>query len=245
MNILVAGALFHELKPLLEHLKHKDVSPSSAFRIRQAEYLAHQLVVVITGVGTSNSKEAVAHSLENFRPDLIISIGFGGALYSEAQIGDLVIAESIFLVSANSIKKTIPIPDHSSLLRGLDKDIGLKVGTFFTLEAPTKKEAVNLLVPAQLPRPVCEMETFPIAGLALERQIPFLAVRSITDLACEDIPFDLFSIPERGGDYRLISAAGVLFRKPQLIPMAAKLAIRSRKASKRLWQFFEALARIL
>jgi nucleoside phosphorylase len=118
MKIAVTGALPHELKALLKHVKSQRRLPTHAFRITQATYLSHDIVVVKTGIGTRNAKEALKWVLGAFNPDFILSIGFGGALYENASICDLIVATSVSLVSGNSVK-TIQIPDENGLFNRL------------------------------------------------------------------------------------------------------------------------------
>ena len=89
------------------------------------------------------------------------------------------------------------------------------------------------------------METFSLAEVASARQIPFLAVRSITDLADEEIPPEFVELADSSGWQQFMRAAGLLLSKPRLIPAAAKFATRSRKASEALWLAFDTLARAL
>ena len=244
MKIAVTGALPHELKALLKHVKPQRRLPAHAFRITQVTYLFHEIVVVLTGIGTHNAEEALTSVLDAFNPDFILSIGFGGALYENASICDLVMATSVSLVSGNSVK-TIQVPDESRLLDRLGGRTSVRAGSFFTLETLMEKKAVKPLVPMDTAFPVCEMETFPLAELALARQVPFLALRSITDRLDEEISPEFLKVTDSTGLYHALKAAGLLLRKPQLIPMAAKLATRSRKASEKLWQAFDSLARVL
>ncbi len=245
MNIVVAAALPQELKPLLNHVKPQERLQTDAFPLIRATYLNHELAVAVTGIGIRNAEERAESVLDAFHPDLILSIGFAGALYDGAVISDVIMATSVSLVSQNALRVTAPVSAGGRLLKGQQDFPGVRFGSFFTLETPMEKKAIRALVPTETPYPVCEMETFPIAELARERGIEFLAVRSITDRADEEIPSDFFTIASGSGTRQRIKAAALFLRKPHLIPMAAKLAKRSRKASRNLWLFFDALARAL
>lgn len=255
MKIAVIGALPHELKPLLKHVKAQRQLRAHAFPAAlskshskvawyRATYLSHEIMIAQTGIGIRNAEDALTWILDAFNPDFLLSIGFAGALYEGARIGDLVMATSVSLVFGNSIK-TIQIPDENGLRNGLGSGTSLRAGSFFTLETLMEKKAVKPLVPVDAAFPVCEMETFPLAELAQARQIPFLAIRSITDRLDEEIPSDFLEVTDSAGRYRTLKAAGLLLRKPQLIPMAAQLARRSRAASETLWHVFDSLARVV
>ncbi len=210
----------------------------------RATYLSHEIMIVATGIGIRNAEEALTWVLDAFDPDFLFSIGFAGALYEGARIGDLVMATSVSLISGNAIKAS-QIPGERGLYERLGGRGNIRAGSFFTLERLMEKKAVRPFLPSDAAFPVCEMETFPLAVLARQRQLPFLAVRSITDRADEEIPPELLQVTDRSGRYQLMRAAGLLLRKPRLIPTAVKLAMRSGKASKNLWHAFDALARVL
>ena len=245
MKILVTGALPHELKPFLKHLKPQRQLRAGAFRVTQTTYLSHEIMLAITGIGIRNAEDTVKSVLDAFNADFLLSIGFAGALSEGVRIGDLVAATSVSLVSANSIKKIVQIPDERRLRDVLGGNVGARAGSFFTLEKLMEKKAVRHFVPGDAAYPACEMETFPLAEIALERQMPFLAVRSITDLADEEIPPEFMELADSSGQHQSMRAAALLLRKPQLLPIAVKLAARSRKAAQALWLAFDALAHAL
>jgi adenosylhomocysteine nucleosidase len=244
MKIAIVGALPHELKPLLKRVKPQRQLRAPAFRITQATYLSHEIMIVQTGIGIRNAEKALTWVLREFNADFIFSIGFAGALYEGARIGDLVMARNVSLVSGSGIR-TLQIHDKGALLNRLSAGTRARAGSFFTLETLMQKKAVKLLVPTNAAFPVCEMETFPLAEVARQRQLPFLAVRSITDLADEEIPPEFLEVADSSGRDQVMRAAGLLLRNPWLIPTAAKLGRRSRTASMGLLHAFDALAHAL
>lgn len=255
MKIAVIGALPHELKPLLKHVKAQRQLRAHAFPTAHpklhskeawyhATYLSHEIMIVATGIGIRNAEEAFTRVLDAFNPDFLLSIGFAGALYESARIGDLVMATSVSLISGNAIK-TSQIPAERGLHERLGGRGNIQEGSFFTLERLMEKEAVRLLLPSDVAFPVCEMETFPLAVLARQRQLPFLAVRAITDRADEEIPPEFVELADSSGWQQFMRAAGLLLSKPRLIPAAAKFATRSHKASEAVWLAFDTLAQAL
>jgi len=245
MKILVTGALPHELKPFLKHLKPQGQLPAGVFRVTQTTYLSHEIMLAITGIGIHNAEDTVKSVLDVLNADFLLSIGFAGALSEGVRIGDLVAATSVSLVSGNSMKETVLISDERGLLNRVGGNVAARAGSFFTLEKLMEKKAVRHFVPGDAAYPVCEMETFPLAVIALERQMPFLAVRSITDLADEEIPPEFVELVDSSGQHQSARAVGLLLRKPRLIPLAARLAARSHKAAEALWLAFDALAHAL
>jgi adenosylhomocysteine nucleosidase len=244
MKIAVVCAFPHEWKAILKHLKPQRRSQIGAFRVAHATYLSHEILLVMTGMGTRNAEEALEWVLRVLNPALVLSIGFGGALYEGAGIGDLIIATSVSLVSGR-VLKTIQIPDASEMVDRLSGKTSIRAGHFLTLERWMDKKTVKRLSPPEIAFPVCDMETFPLAELTSQRQLPFLAVRSITDRADEEIPRALLKVNDASGRYRFLRAIFLLLSKPWLIPVAMRLGRRSRVASENLWRAIETLAGIL
>src|SRR5208283_2076103 len=205
MKIAVIGALPHELKPLLKHVKaqrqlrahafpaalsksrskvawyrqlgfmrrprrQRGAPPASGYpgvlrstsrratqrqrrytlegeSVYHATYLSHEIMIVQTGIGIRNAEEALTRVLDAFNPDFLLSIGFAGALYEGARIGDLVMATSVSLISGNAIK-TSQIPAERGLHERLGGRGNIREGSFFTLERLMEKKAVRLLLPS-------------------------------------------------------------------------------------------------
>lgn len=247
MKIVVTGALPHELRVVLKHVKpHKPLS-ARAFPMRCGFHRSFEFVIVETGVGTRSAEEALIRVLDAHHPDFILSVGFAGALYEGADVGDLVMATSVALVSGFAVKKVL-IPNQHRLFERISRRVSIQAGSFFTLDAWMEKKAVKLIVPPDVPYPVCEMETFPLAELAAKKGLPFVAVRSITDRADEEIPRELLETTDGAdgqGHYRFSKAARLLVRRPRLIPAVAILGRRAGKASKNLWHAVDAIIGVL
>ncbi len=190
--------------------------------------------MVQTGIGINNAEAALKYILQGYRPDIVLSLGFGGALYSGAEIGDLVWASKVFMVN-NGIAETIELPESGETASRMSGRITIREGTILTLDRRMKKAEIGNELYKGLPFPVCDMETFAIAKGAIERGLPFRAVRSITDRAEEEIPQELFEVVDESGTYRLSRSLSVLLRKPHLIPQSMKLGMNSKTASRRLW----------
>ncbi len=246
MKIVMVCSFPHEWKAIVKHLRPQRRFRAGAFRVAYATYLSHEILLVVTGMGRRNAEAALEWVLQfqAFNPELVISMGFGGALYEGARIGDLIMATGTSLVSEH-VLKTIQIPDASGLFDRLSGRASMPAGHFFTLERWMEKETVKRLLPTEIAFPVCDMETFPLAELAHQRQRSFLAVRSITDLADEEIPRALLKVNDTSGSYGFLRAIFLLLSKPRLIPVAIRLGRRATVASENLWRAFESLARIL
>ena len=108
-------------------------------------------MLAITGIGIHNAEDTVKSVLDAFNTDFLLSIGFAGALSEGVRIGDLVAATSVSLVSGNSIKESVRIPDERGLLNELGGDLGARAGSFFTLENLMKRKRSGSLCRPTLP----------------------------------------------------------------------------------------------
>jgi adenosylhomocysteine nucleosidase len=234
MKLAVLSTFPQELRHAIRNLRAARDPRGKAFPLYRAKYLSHDIILVVTGMGLTHVEQALTALFAESIPDLAVLLGFGGALYDGAAIGDLVIGSQVSLVSEGEFG-TIEFSCEKSLLDVFSQKPALQMGTFFTLKKLVPKREVKQAVPAGTPYPVCDMETYLFARLFSERGIPFVAIRSITDRADEEIPVRLLEVVDRSGNYRFFQAVGLLLRRPQLIPRAVALGSHANRASKALW----------
>ena len=185
-------------------------------------------------MGLRNAEAALKYTLDEHKPDSVLSIGFGGALYSGAEIGDLVWPSKALLVD-DAADEILELQGSREEARRISRKLNVREGSVLTFTSRRKKSGISNELLRGLPFPVCDMETFAIAKIAIEKGLPFLSVRSITDRAEEEIPSELFDVVDELGTYRLSRALAVLLRKPALIPRSIRLGMNSGTASRSLW----------
>lgn len=256
MRIALFAAFPQELRHIARNLRIKEKVRTGSFNIALADYSpSSEVVVVESGMGIHNTQTAFSHVVDQYHPDFILSVGFGGALYDGASIGDLVWASKVFLVPAAEEGSPVPPPDcWQQLSTGPGaRDICLRLslqfpvreGNVLTLTNWVEKSKLMKSLPAELPLPVSDMETYFFAKLSAGAGLPFLAVRSITDSADEEIPRELLRVTDEAGNYKLPRALGIVLSSPQLIPDIVRLGRNSHVASRKLWSLMESLAGIL
>ncbi len=242
MRTAIFSALPHELKQTVRNLNIIEEVRNS-FKILFAEHPFHEIILVETGMGSHNAEAAFEHVLAKYSPDFIVSMGFGGALYNGATVGDLIYASRVFSIGGK-LEEAIELPHAARIFGRLSGKITMREGSILTLQRLMKKSEIKQIMP-QIPFPVCDMETFPLARLSMHKGLPFLAIRSITDKADEEISFELFDISDEFGQYRPSRALRLLFSRPKLIPEVAKFGRNSRIASNSLWYAVSHLVEIL
>jgi adenosylhomocysteine nucleosidase len=149
-------------------------------------------------MGKERAENATRFTLERYPVSAIVSLGFAGGLAPELKFGDVVVCSMLHcgdgLGEAGQGAEPWP-PDPTLLSMALKRSerIGAKVrsGTCVTVPLldsdPQKMRALRDSFEAD----IVDMESYWIAGVASDRQIPFIAIRSISDTIQRSIqPFD-------------------------------------------------------
>jgi adenosylhomocysteine nucleosidase len=196
-----------------------------------------------TGEGTDNARGSLEAWLKQNRASAIVSIGFAGALSSALQAGALVIASRVrdamaqpddALLSAAEAVQIAEVPVHNGIAITTDEIIW---------QAESKRTLAAILEPNEIG--IVDMESTAIAGVCARRGLPFLIVRSITDLLDEDLPlnFNLY----RGEDGRVDSARIVkaALLRPRALAGLMELRRRSELCAQRMAGFVRLLAPLI
>ncbi len=184
-------------------------------------------------MGGANAKASLEYVCQEYNPKLIISAGFGGALYDGATIGEVVWGSKVFLVR-ESIAEMLDFSMAGNIFGALLAGSAIREGRILTLDKWMKKSEIRKILTPQLSFPVCDMETFFLAELCLKKGLPFVALRAVSDRLNEEIPPEFLAVSDKSGRYRL-SRALRLFLKPRLIKDIVKTWRNSATASNRLW----------
>jgi adenosylhomocysteine nucleosidase len=196
------------------------------------------LALVETGEGVANAQRHLESWLQQRAPRAVLSIGFAGALSAALRVGDLVIA--------NDIRDSGERPD-SRLLSAAEQvriespvHLGVAVTSNEILwQAESKRALAASLAENEIG--FVDMESTAIAGVCAGRGVPFLIIRSISDLLDEDLPLDFNQCRTRDGrvDPGKVLTAAML--RPTALKGLFELRKRSRLCADRLAAFVEHL----
>ncbi len=199
-----------------------------------------EVVLLRTGIGTLRSESSLTSLLGEFHPDLIVSLGFAGALYDGLAAGDLIWASRVFFLSdrtscAEGTKlPEMHLPEARIMAERLAKTIPIREGCIVTLENLIRKPEIRRRLPAGISLPVCDMETFVLARVAARQGIPFFAARSVSDTSEHEIPAELLDIFDESGKILFFRLSGRVLQKPGLLLDMIHLRKNSEKAAKSL-----------
>ena len=221
--ILVVAALKHELRVL-----KREPQP--------------ELELLETGEGIANAERSLEAWLERRNARAVLSIGFAGALSAALQVGDLVVAKSVHGSNAE------PDPELLATALGMDEEGATHPGVAVTSErilwqAAEKRAFAGRLAENEIG--FVDMESTAIASVCLGRGVPFLIVRSITDLLDEDLPLDFNQCRDSEGRVNSSKVMKAALLKPGSINGLLELRKRSELCAERMAVFVRRLTRLI
>jgi adenosylhomocysteine nucleosidase len=244
VRVVIFSTFPQEIRQIIKNIKAERRLQRHPFTSFSAEYLSKEIIVVLTGMGRENIQKAVNYTIKEYSPDFAFSVGFGGALYTGAVIGEIVWGSRVFLIQDNIIE-TLELSHAKNIIERFPRNLAIHKGSILTLEKWMKKTEIKKVLSYEFLFPVCDMETFFLAKCAMEKELPFIAMRSVTDLIDEEIPQEFLSVTDEHGAYRLSCALKLILGKPRLMKDIVKIGKNSRIASNNLWCAVRSLIEIL
>ncbi len=239
-RILICAAIpreFMYIEGILSSLNGKKGAAGGFFSVTTGSV---EVVLFRTGIGIQRAESSIQSLLNGFTPQLMISLGFGGALDKGLAAGDLVWASRVLLLRGSTSVKGLPelsdisLPGSKKTADRLPYAKTFREGCIVTLEHFMTKSEIRKSLPEGILFPVCDMETFVLARAALQRHIPFFAARSISDTADQEIPHELLDITDASGKIAYRRLVMSLVHRPELVNDLVRLGLNSKKAARSL-----------
>jgi adenosylhomocysteine nucleosidase len=246
-RILIMAALPLEVRPFLRQVKGK---ARRDLGLPAWEWEAGSAVVALSGMGEAAARRAGEALLGRCRPQLLVSLGFGGALTPGLAAGDLVLGETFWRYDPNTRELKAgphPVPPRPlPLLCGALEAAGLNAvtGSLVTTSRIIHKGRQGEPL-AGLPQPVLDLETSALAEMATARGLAFLSLRAITDTASEEIPGFLQAAGDQGATVGVGAALRWLATDFRRLSDLLGLWRRSRGAAHKLAQALLVLGPLL
>jgi len=211
-RIAIVAALEREVRPLVKH-----------WPVREKEYAGRRFrffenqnaVLVCGGVGPEAARRAAEAVIATFKPDVIYSAGFAGALDPGFKVGRVMEPQRVLDAS-----------DGSSV--SLDHGEGLLVSVT-SVASPEQKLKLRQSYGAQM----VDMEAAAVARAAEARGVKFAVVKVISDEVDFTFP-SMDSFVDSDGKFSEARFARFAAVRPWLWLKVARLARDSRSASKAL-----------
>ncbi|MCA0404317.1 MAG: hypothetical protein LCH30_11110, partial [Proteobacteria bacterium] len=117
MRILILAAFENELETIAKHFDELKEIIISKCRCTRAQYNHHDIILSLTGIGTSAATITTTLLCEALKPDLILFCGVAGGLKAEQQIGDLILANKIIDIDLHQLPRLIQDTPYAKALK--------------------------------------------------------------------------------------------------------------------------------
>jgi adenosylhomocysteine nucleosidase len=220
-KIAIVGALERELHPLVKNWQRTTVEHEGRkFTFYESSYA----VVVCAGIGPEAGRRGAQAIIVQYAPTIIISAGIAGALVPELKVGETIFPAMIVDTRDGSRRETaIQTSPVSSTAVG--RTI---VASSTHIAGREQKERLARSYGAH----AVDMEGAAVACAAQAHNLPFLAIKSISD----EYDFDLPDLEKfiRGAEFQTARFAVYVAVRPWLWLRVMRLARNTRMASENL-----------
>lgn len=193
IRVAFQAALPQEVQPFLRRVGAQRLRRQEPLAAWEFSWPTGRGMLVVSGMGEDAAARGAAWIIEHYQPQSLVALGFGGAVTPELPAGAVVLGESYWHYDPETRElmelAPPPFPSWSGPLRERLRAAGRPVfpGSLITTRGIIPKAGHADLL-AHLPYPVLDLETSAAALAARARQVPFLALRAVTDVAGEEIP---------------------------------------------------------
>ena len=238
--IAILVAVKQELNPILQLADARHIIRQEHLDFYAGTLAGQPVALLALGVGKDCARIAAEMTIKCYRPDLIISTGFGGGLQDNIRNGDIVIGTEVLDLDADDGKDVHwrAIPAHSQHLQ-LAAQPGvfrIHLGKILTTDDLILKAARKVRIGQATGAMTVDMETSAVAAVAAAHGTGFLAVRCITDNSHENLPreFNDFFVLGQLQVSRIVTS---IARRPRLVLDLARLGYRAKRAGTTLARF--------
>lgn len=209
MKIGIVVAMEEELEALQEQIKNLEVKPIYDLTFLEGKYQGKELVIVKCGIGKVNAARACQMLIDHYQVSSVINIGVAGSVNPNIEIGDVVIGaylvqhdfditafghEKGFITGVGkeiaSDSRLINIFKNSLMASGVEVFSGIIASGDIFCHDPQ----MSLSIKKDFSCDCVEMEGAAIAQVCYLSGIPFVALRSISDVVngINQVDFDEF-----------------------------------------------------
>ena len=205
MKIGIIGAMEPEIAILRDQINNRETETIAGCEFYRGELAGHDVILTRSGIGKVAASIATTILLDRFEPDCVINTGSAGGFDPELRVGDVVISDEVRHHDVNvtafgyepgqlpqqpaafiSDSKLIEVAKQvMHQLPELQSRIGLIcTGDQFMCD-PDHIEQVRQTFPDMM---AAEMEAAAIAQVCHQFKVPFVVIRSLSDIAGTESP---------------------------------------------------------
>jgi adenosylhomocysteine nucleosidase len=205
MKAGIIGAMEPEVAILKAKMVNCEKSSHAGYTFYQGQINNNDVVIVQSGIGKVAAALATAILIDKFQPDYVVNTGSAGGFDAKLKVGDIVVSSEVryhdvdvtsfgYEIGQLPANPAAYIP-HKTLVTaakaGIDalEDIQTMVGlittgdTFMTKDDDIAKARKNFPTMAAV-----EMEGAAIAQTCHQFNVPFVIIRSLSDIAGKESP---------------------------------------------------------
>lgn len=178
--IAIISATEDEISLFISNLTLTKTSSSGNPKFLEGNFLDIETVVCISGVGTKRAGSAAEKLIKKYKPGIIVSAGFAGALNPRLKLGDIMLSESA--TSTREPGKINLFTDLPYMASNFVKGAILTDNRFIS----SRKDKLDLFVKTSAD--IVDMETWAIAAVARQLGTKVVSVRSVSDITSHELP---------------------------------------------------------
>ena len=238
--IAILVAVKQELNPILRLADARHIIRQEHLDFYEGTLAGQPVALLALGVGKECARIAAEMTIKCYRPDLIISAGFGGALQDHVKTGDMVVGSEVLELTSDDGKdvrwRTIPAVDQSPASAGNYDGFRLHSGKILTADDLIVKAIRKARIGQATGALTVDMESSAVAAVAAAHRTRFLAVRCVTDDSHANLPceFNDFFVLGQLQPSRIITS---IVRRPRLVLDLARMGYSARRAGNTLARF--------
>jgi adenosylhomocysteine nucleosidase len=164
-----------------------------------------------------------AYALIQTGATTLMSFGIAGGLSSKLRSGSLVVADEVL----TDFDRYPAVASCATVIRA---HVGPIYGSWEIVSSPKEKRAIRKQTGAL----AVDMESGPVARVAMEAGIPFIAIRAIADPVTHGLPPAALLPLDEKGQPNLLAVFGSILRNPGQIPALIGTGNQTRVALRRL-----------
>jgi adenosylhomocysteine nucleosidase len=240
--IAILVAVKQELRPILRRADAGSVVRQQHLDFHEGTLAGQPVALLALGVGKECARIAAEITIRCYRPDLVISAGFGGGLQPQVAAGDIVMGTEILELHKDEGHEVHWSPTHSMpgmpALTLPENNLRVHYGKIITTDEMVLRAAAKTRIGKATGALAVDMETSAVAAVCAARDTDFLALRCIIDNEHEDLPeeFNDFFVIGQLRPRRILSACA---RDPRVLADLARLGRRAHTSGRNLARFLE------
>ncbi|MDR3234505.1 MAG: hypothetical protein LBT46_12725 [Planctomycetaceae bacterium] len=216
---------------IVSRLTYRKTTKGNGHTFHTGIFADRRVVLIEAGVGQKAARNAAAVLCDVFEPKSLCSAGYAGGLTERFKKLTLCIPQQVIrLCDGAALDLTSSIPQRADV-----PNAGLL--TLLTADEPVSAPDAKQQLGRQFAAELVDMETFAVADVCRERQLPFLPVRIILDAVNEPLMSGVLPI-QNSAKHGFIYLAGTLVRmigkRPSMIFDLWKLHQDAVKATEKL-----------